>query len=57
LPPPRRGSIRLSFLVSDGLYFGVGPMTTLSSDDIGGPVLRSATALLQAIVGESSKPR
>jgi len=57
LPPPRRGSVRLSFLVSDGLYFGEGPMTTLSNDELGGPVLSAATALLQAIVGESSKPR
>ena len=56
LPPPKRGSVRMSFLVSDGLYFGEGPFTALGRDAIGGPVLSSATQLLLAIVADSSKP-
>jgi hypothetical protein len=48
--PPPRGSVRLSFLVSDGLYFGEGPMEAISKDPIGGPVLGSASQLLAAIV-------
>ncbi len=46
LPPPANGDIRLSFLVTDGLYFGEGPFTVLSADAMGGPVISAATALL-----------
>jgi hypothetical protein len=46
LPPPPAGSVRLTFLVSDGLYFGQGPFNALSGDNIGGPVLKHAGELL-----------
>lgn len=46
LPPPGNGEIRLTFLVSDGLYFGQGPMETLQQDPDGGPVVSAATRLL-----------
>lgn len=49
-PPPQRDAVRLSFLVSDGLYFGEGPMAALQRDAIAGPVIQRATALLQTIV-------
>src|SRR5436190_14148798 len=32
LPPPRLGSVRLTFLVSDGLYFGEGPQKAIAAD-------------------------
>jgi hypothetical protein len=50
LPPPGAGRIRLSFLVSDGLYFGEGPMPALAADPLAGPLITHATALLQAVV-------
>jgi hypothetical protein len=50
LPPPRTGNARLSFLVSDGLYFGEASFQTLQRDAMGGPVLAKAGQLLQASV-------
>ena len=55
LPPPKPGNARLSFLVSDGLYFGEGPRGAISKDQVGGPVLNTATELLLAIVNASTK--
>jgi len=46
LPPPVPGQVRLSFLVSDGLYFGQGSMKELSRSPLAGPVLTAATELL-----------
>lgn len=47
-PAPRR-NVRMSFIVSDGLYFGEGPMEALMGDDMAGPVLRNALNLLNEI--------
>ncbi len=46
LPPPTFGLMRMTFLVSDGLYFGQGPMKELQLDALGAPVVNSATELL-----------
>ena len=56
LAPPAAGLVRLTFLVSDGLYFGEGPPAAIGSDDIGGPVLTAATQLVLAIVDARAKP-
>lgn len=37
MAPPERDNIRLTFLVSDGLYFGEGPMTVMQPDPVLGP--------------------
>jgi len=50
LPPPSAGHVRLSFLVSDGLYFGEGRFEDLSRDVRGGPVIRLAGELLAQVV-------
>jgi hypothetical protein len=42
--------MRMTFLVSDGLYFGEGPLGTLQQDAMAGPVLGKATQLLQRVV-------
>ena len=55
LAPPRLGNIRLTFLVSDGLYFGEGAMSALQRDQMAGPVIQQATTLLQAVVAAGSK--
>ncbi|MFO1280889.1 MAG: hypothetical protein U1F51_00230 [Burkholderiales bacterium] len=54
-PPPSAGAIRLSFLVSDGLYFGEGPFTALERDPMAAPVIARATELLQAVVALRSE--
>lgn len=46
LSPPRKGEVRLNFLVSGSLYFGQGPFTMLAEDAMGGPVLHAATQLM-----------
>jgi len=49
LPPPVAGQVRLTFLVSDGLYFGQGTMRELARSPLAGPVLTAATELLYAL--------
>lgn len=46
LPAPGVGNVRLSFLVSDGLYFGQGPFDVLEADAMGGLVIHAATRLM-----------
>lgn len=55
LPPPGRGKIRLTFLVSDGLYFGEGPMPAMQREPLAGPIIQQATELLQLVVGAATK--
>lgn len=50
LPPPKAGNVRITFLVSDGLYFGEGPYAALQADGMAGPILAKAAQLLQAVV-------
>lgn len=45
-PHPVKGNVRITFLVSDGLYFGEGPINVLFSDAMAAPALQSATALM-----------
>lgn len=47
LPYPPTGNVRLTFLVSDQIYFGQGPIDVLFNDPMGGPVLDAATQLMQ----------
>jgi hypothetical protein len=53
--PPPAGHVRLTFLVSDGLYFGEGPFDVLARDALAGPVIASATELLQLAVARASR--
>jgi hypothetical protein len=50
LPPPRRGNIRMTFLVSDGLYFGEGPFDLMQRDAMAGPFVAQAAQLLKLVV-------
>lgn len=52
-PFPGKGTVRISFLVSDGLYFGEGPINVLFSDALAAPALTSASALMQYLVGRT----
>ena len=49
LPPPQV-NVRMSFLVSDGLYFGEGPFEALQGDPLAGSLLAKATQLVQRVV-------
>jgi len=53
--PPKQGNVRLTFLVSDGLYFGEGPMPAMQRDAMAGPIIQQATELLQAVVATGAK--
>ncbi|MGA0555394.1 hypothetical protein ACO2Q8_02005 [Larkinella sp. VNQ87] len=48
-PFPTRGNLRISFLLSDGLYFGEGPMNALFNDPLAAPALNAAVQLMQYI--------
>lgn len=50
LPPPAKGNIRMTFLVSDGLYFGEGPLAIMQNEPMAGPVISKAIQLLQTVV-------
>jgi hypothetical protein len=50
LPPPPKGEVRTTFLVSDGLYFGQGPYDELRNDEMGRLVLTAAEKLHEAYV-------
>jgi hypothetical protein len=50
LPPPKLGYIRMSFVVSDGLYFGEGPFEVMQNDAMAGPIVQRAGELLRAVV-------
>ena len=51
--PPTMGNVRLSFLVSNGLYFGEGPFAALAQDPMAAPVINSATQLMNFLVSTS----
>ena len=40
----------MTFLVSDGLYFGEGLLAAVQREPLAAPVVRRATELLQAVV-------
>jgi hypothetical protein len=53
LPAPREGNIRMTFLVSDGLYFGEGPMELMQREQLAAPLISASTKLFMRIVGVS----
>ncbi len=52
-PRPEEGDVRITFLVSDGLYFGEGPMDVLFEDPMAALALDAATELLQYITNKA----
>ncbi|RYY52098.1 MAG: hypothetical protein EOO09_22295 [Chitinophagaceae bacterium] len=50
---PEKGMTRISFLVSDGLYFGEAPTNLLFNDQLAGPALQAATQLMQYLTSKS----
>ena len=52
-PYPTKGNVRITFLVSDGLYFGEGPIDVLFKDPMSGSALTSATYLMKYLTETS----
>jgi hypothetical protein len=52
-PNPTKGNVRITFLVSDGFYFGEGPMDVLFNDPLSSPALIKATELMQYLTQKS----
>ncbi len=52
-PHPTKGNARITFLVSDGLYFGEGPTDVLFNDPMGSAALTTATRLMQYLTEKS----
>ena len=44
---PTKGNIRITFLMSDGLYFGEGAIEVLFNDQMANPALTNATELMR----------
>ena len=55
LPAPPKGNIRMTFLVSDGLYFGEGPMEIMQQERMAAPLINAATSLLMKLVEKSTE--
>lgn len=55
-PFPAKGMVRISFLVSDGLYFGEAPQSILFNDPLAGPALISATQLMTYLTQQVLEP-
>jgi hypothetical protein len=49
-PHPTKGAARITFLVSDGLYFGEGPMDIIFNDPLASSALTSGTELMQYLM-------
>jgi hypothetical protein len=49
-PPPKLGNVRITSLASDGNYVGEANLEALTSDPLGGPILRATTELLEAVL-------
>jgi hypothetical protein len=52
-PAPARGDLRMTFLVSDGLYFGEGPIDVFFNDPMASPALTSAADLMNYLTDKS----
>ena len=53
--PLARGQIRMTFLVSDGFYFGEGPLEAMQREPAAAALIGRATELLQAVVAAPAK--
>jgi hypothetical protein len=49
-PTPKEADIRMTFLVSDGLYFGQGGFQNLERDPMSAPLIRSSGQFLNMVV-------
>lgn len=52
-PHPTKGNVRITFLVSDGLYFGEASSSVLFNDPLASPALTAATYLMKYLTEKS----
>ena len=52
-PYPMQQNMRISFLCTDALYFGEGPINVLFNDPMAAPALQAATEFLQLVTSKS----
>jgi hypothetical protein len=50
LPHPQAGLLRLTFLVTDGLYFGQGPFAAMEQDPVARQLIAEFTKMQQLVV-------
>lgn len=53
--PPAKDQARINLLVPSGLHFGQGSFDVLARDAMGGPVIASATQLMQALIAKTER--
>jgi hypothetical protein len=56
-PAPTKGTARITFLVSDGLYFGEGPMDVIFNDPLASPALVSGMELMKYLIAKVENPK
>lgn len=54
---PAKGTIRISFLVSDGLYFGQGSDDNFFNDELSAPILKYGNKLMNFLIDKSLSKR
>ena len=54
---PTSNKVRLNILTPRGLHFGEGDMNAMSRDPMGGPVIKTAFDLMQALIGVDAELR
>ena len=52
---PPEGQARVSILTPSGLHFGQAPFQALANDRMGGPVIKAAIGLMQALIAKTEK--
>ena len=52
---PPKGQARISMLTPGGLHFGQAPFNALANDEMGGPIIKAATDLMQALIKKSGE--
>jgi len=56
LPRPKGDAIRISFLVSDGLYFGNSSIKTIGNDQMASAMFGNGAEVMKALLNETDKP-
>jgi hypothetical protein len=54
LSAPKEGNIRLTFLVSDGLYFGEGSMESMQREPLAAPLISAGTTLVLRLIEKTT---
>ena len=55
LAKPNGNIWRFTFLISDGLYFGQGPLDALNNDEMAAAMIRSGAEVMKALTNETQK--